>query len=191
MTEETTGWLASHERASRVRVHPRCSAKGRSRSSLSKFGDVRTDLNRLSPSRLWGGGPSFPGDLAGQEARGERKEGKDTESETICCGGHLDFDLPAKQAPLVLNGHEGFKVEGAAGPMGVRHHPTGKVGAADVAHFSGPDHGIESVERLGDGRLRVGKVQLEKIDVVSAQRSEARFQRADQLGARSAVLDPL
>src|SRR5208283_811093 len=146
---------------------------------------LRHPLHQRKPGALWrlGAAPVF----SGQKSTSLWKVRQDTYSELAACGDEFAFDAAVEQVVLVLRGDVRGKSAAARYPERIDGLPRGEVTASDIAHLAGADEIVQRLERFLLRRLRVRRVNLIQIDIVSAQPFKARLGRRDDVAARRAA----
>ena len=123
-----------------------------------------------------------------QHAAGERVVGDDADAVRAAERQHLVLDHPKQQVVARLDAVEAGEAVRVAGPEGVTQLPGREVGAADVAHLARLDQCVQGAQRLLNGRVRVGRVDLVQVNVVGLQAAQAVLAGAQDVLAREALL---
>src|SRR6185369_4904334 len=101
--------------------------------------------------------------LSAQQARGQREEGEEPQTEMFAGGQHLVLHLALKQREEVLRRDEAGSARGC--PVRIRDLPAREVGIADVANLALAHEVVQGAQRLIEGRVGVVAVELVKVDV--------------------------
>ncbi len=109
--------------------------------------------------------------LAAEETAGQGEVGQEGGLCALAEGQDLVLGLAVQEVVLVLHADEAGRTVGHGGG-GLLEHPPGEVGAAQLADLALGDQFAQRPQRVGDGRLGVGRVQLVEVDVVGAQAAQ-------------------
>src|SRR5690348_194201 len=109
--------------------------------------------------------------LPRQQSACEREIGNEREAGALALGEYIRLRLAMHETVLILHADE-LGVAGTPRLVGVAQLLDREIRAADLPHFARTNELVERAECVGDRSIRIGRVELKKIDVISAEPGE-------------------
>ena len=139
----------------------------------------RREVERHPPSVGVAG--ALAGELTGEKAAGQRAPHQQAEALVADQRNRVALDVAAGQRVVGLRALEPLETAPLRHAERLHQLPRFEVRAADVAHLAGADQVGQGAQRLVDGRLGVGAVNLVEVDAVGAEPFQARLARVDDV----------